>query len=158
MTRNMLMAGVGALALVLSAGAFAAGDMGHDMGKGMHGRGHMGMHGDPAAMADHMMGQFDLNKDGKITKDEIVNASRKEADAHFAAMDANKDGKVSSDELYQAHVAHMRQRTDEMFKGLDGNGDGKLTQQEFAAGSPKMMMRHHHGAMGGHDGDDDDED
>ena len=158
MTRSALLAGTGVLALILSAGAFAAGDMGRDMGKGMHGHHPMGMHGDPAAMADHLMGQFDLNKDGKITKDEIMNASRKEADAHFTAMDANKDGKISPDEMFQAHAARMREHTDEMFKHLDGNGDGKLTQEEFAAAAP-MMMHHHHG-MGGHEGmgDDDNDD
>ena len=156
MTRSALLTGTGVLALILSAGAFAAGDMGHGMGKGMHGHDHMGMHGDPAAMADHMMGQFDLNKDGKITKDEIVNASRKEADAHFAAMDANKDGKVSADEMFQAHAARMREHTDEMFKHLDANGDGKVTQGEFAAAGPMIMMHHHRG-MGGHEGMGDDE-
>jgi len=156
MTCSALLAGTGALALILSAGAFAAGDMGHGMGKDMHGRGHKGMHGDSTAMADHLMGQFDLNKDGKITKDEIMNASRKEADAHFAAMDTNKDGKVSSDEMFQAHVSHVRQHTDEMFKHLDGNGDGKLTQDEFAAAGPMMM--HHHRGMAGHEGMSDDDD
>ena len=155
MTRNTLMAGVGALVLIFVGGAFAA----SDMGKGMHGHGHMDMrHEDPGAMADHLMGHFDVNKDGKITRDEILNATRKETDEHFAAMDANRDGKVTSDELYQAHVAHLREHTDEVFKHLDGNNDGELTQDEFAAAGPKIMMMHHHGFEPGHDRTDDDED
>jgi hypothetical protein len=153
MKRNTLMAGAGALALILAGGAYAAGEM----GEGMHHRGHMGMkHGDPAAMADHLMGHFDLNKDGKITKDEIMQAGKQETAAHFTAMDANHDGNVTADEAYQAHAARMREHVDEMFKRMDKNSDGKLTQDEFAAAGPMMM--HHHGGMHDHEGMDDDED
>ena len=153
MKRNTLLAGAGALTLILAGGAYAAGDMGKDM----HHHGPMGMmHGDPSAMADHLMSHFDLNKDGKITKDEIMRAGQQEADEHFKAMDANHDGNVTADELYQAHAAHMREHIDEMFKQMDKNGDGKLTQDEFAAAAPRMMM-HHHGWMHGHEGMDGDE-
>jgi Ca2+-binding EF-hand superfamily protein len=117
----------------------------------------MGMkHGDPAEMADHMMGHFDLNKDGKITKDEIMQAGKQETDAHFTAMDANHDGNVTADEMYQAHAARMHEHVDEMFKRVDKNSDGKLTQDEFAAAGPMMM--HHRGGMHDHEGMDDDED
>ncbi len=157
MTRKTLMASAAVGALVLASAVFAA----EEGDKDWHGRhGHMGAMQSPDAMADHLMGHFDLNKDGKITKSEIEQAMKQETDAHFAAMDAKHDGAVTADELYQAHVAHMREHTDEMFKQLDKNGDGKLTSEELAAAGPMMM--HHHDGMHGHHGGmgdmDDDED
>jgi hypothetical protein len=161
MTRKTLMAGAAAIALIAAGVAYAGMDKAPDKDWHGHGHGHMGaMHEEPGAMADHLMAQFDLNKDGKITKDEITRAIKQEEDAHFAEMDANHDGALSADELFQAHAAHMREHMDEMFKHFDKNGDGKITSDEFADAA--AMMHHHMGMMGHHgghmdDGDDDDD-
>jgi EF-hand domain pair len=158
MTRKTLMAGAAICGLVFATAVWAAQDK--DAGKEGHGWGHgrwAESRGGPDGMADHLMQKFDLNKDGKITKDEIERAMKQEMDAHFASLDANHDGTVSADEFYQAHAARMREHTDEMFKRLDKNGDGKLTPDEFAAAGP-MMMHHHEGMHGHHGGMDDDDD
>lgn len=155
MMRKTLMAGVTVGGLIIATAVWAAADS--NAGKDWH-HGHMGEMRGPDAMADHLMSHFDLNHDGKITKDEIERAMKQETDAHFATMDANHDGVISADEFYQARVAHLREHTDAMFKHLDMNGDGKLTPEEIAAAGP-MMMRHHggwmHGHYGGMDGDKD---
>jgi Ca2+-binding EF-hand superfamily protein len=69
--------------------------------------------------------KIDLNKDGRLTLDEIQAAHREHAAARFAEKDANKDGK-----LERTEVPRM---PDEMFKRLDANNDGALTPDELAA-------------------------
>ena len=62
----------------------------------------------------------------------------------FTDFDLNKDGVLTKDEFYQAREQRMRQRTEQghmmrnvvnapPFEILDTNRDGKVTQQEFSA-------------------------
>jgi hypothetical protein len=156
MTRKTLLAGAAMCGLVLATAVWgAAGDAGKDWHYD-----NMGAMRTPEVMADHLMDHFDLNRDGKITKDEITRALKQETAAHFAAMGAHHVGVVTADERYQTDVAHLRGQTAEMFKHLDKNGDGKLTPDEIAAAGPMIVHRPGwtHGHRGSMDEMGDDED
>lgn len=62
------------------------------------------------------MMRADTDKDGNLTKEEMVNA----AIARFEKLDTNKDGKVSKDEFKKAAKKFKRS-----WKGKDGNRLGK---------------------------------
>ncbi|MBI3678452.1 MAG: EF-hand domain-containing protein [Proteobacteria bacterium] len=83
-------------------------------------------HHDRAQMAAHFLEEFDLNKDGKVTKAEVdqVMAQRfKEAALGSAS--------VTLDQFIQAHMKDFREHEQRRFQHLDKNGDGKLTADEF---------------------------
>jgi len=79
---------------------------------------------------------FDLNSDGIISGDEMNGAS------YLPRLDLNKDGKLTHDEALQA-VQKMRklvgnlpdgvgdEPTEGLFKRMDKNGDGKLNADEL---------------------------
>lgn len=95
---------VAAMALVGSVSMAQAGDHG-DMKckKGHHGEGHQAK----------MLEKFDANKDGAVTKDEMI----AKITARFDAMDADKDGKVTEEEAktyYHAkHADHGKKMMDD---------------------------------------------
>jgi len=84
---------------------------------GMPGRGGGWMQGQGFA-------QLDANKDGKISKDEVM--------ALFDRLDTNKDGTLSPEELAagRAQFAQHRQH-------LDANGDGMISRDE-AKNAPRL--------------------
>lgn len=55
------------------------------------------------------MAMADRNKDGFITKDELMNGARTHIDEMFDVMDTDKDGKLSREELVKGRDL-MRQR------------------------------------------------
>lgn len=159
MKRAVLISGVTAIAVALSAGLVAA--------KGGHG----GKHGPRLNFED-----VDANGDGLITKDEIV----AQAAARFATVDTNGDGNLSAEELAavserakedriakmierrdengdgvlsQAEMAPNEDRADRMFERLDSNGDGAISAEEFAEMKDKRK-----GKRGGKDKRDDADD
>ena len=80
---------------------------------------------------------FDTNKDGVVTKDEVSAAMaarmgnappQQMLDALFAQIDTNGDGKATADEADAAAAAR--------FDMLDANHDGTLTPEERRAGMP----------------------
>lgn len=81
----------------------------------------------------------DADKDGKVTKEELM-AYRQ---SRLAGTDADGDGLISAEELAANMKAKMAARIDERAKARvaaqDANGDGKLSAEELIA--PPMPMR-----------------
>lgn len=103
---------------------------------------------------DALFAKVDVNKDGKITKEEIV-AYRT---AQFEAADKNKDGYLEGDEIRtflinrrlamrdadgdgKISAKEFGERRAERFKALDTNKDGSLTADELMAARDKRMKR-----------------
>lgn len=112
----------GACVLALGGGAVFAQ---RDSAPGLEGRMQTQLYGH-GGFADRFFAQFDLNHDGKVTRDELnkVLATRFAAAAHGGAM--------TSDQFAQMHLPQFRQRMAQMFRRLDWNGDGRLSLDEFA--------------------------
>jgi Ca2+-binding EF-hand superfamily protein len=111
----------GACVLALGSGAvFAQRDA-----AGLEGRMQSRMY-EPGQFANRFFTEFDLNHDGKVTRDEMNKALA----ARFAA--AAHGGTMTSDQFAQMHLPQFRQRTAQMFRRLDWNGDGRLSLDEFA--------------------------
>ncbi len=55
--------------------------------------------GDPQARMDEMLKKLDTNGDGKVSKEEWLEFSRKEADDRYSKMDTNKDGSLDKAEM-----------------------------------------------------------
>jgi Ca2+-binding EF-hand superfamily protein len=76
--------------------------------------------------ADRFFADYDLNHDGKVTRDEMSKALA----ARFASV--AHGGGMTVEQFAGLHVAQFRQHTAQMFRRLDWNGDGKLSLDEFA--------------------------
>ena len=105
--------------------------------------------GGRGGFAMHHFEQMDANKDGKVTRAEMLSG----ATQHFDKADANKDGKVTPEERKAAFESFAEQRFNEQDKNKDGalsadelpghfakrmekfdtNKDGKLTRDELKA-------------------------
>ncbi|HQU67939.1 MAG TPA: EF-hand domain-containing protein [Albidovulum sp.] len=83
---------------------------------------------------------IDADKDGKVTKDELM-AYRQSG---VAGTDADGDGLISVEELAAHMKAQMAARIDERAKARveaqDANGDGKLSAEELVARPMPMRM------------------
>ncbi|MDR3527961.1 MAG: hypothetical protein P4L57_11855 [Rhizomicrobium sp.] len=78
--------------------------------------------------AERLLRQFDLNKDGKVTRDEM----NRTIGARFAAATHHTPG-MSVEQFIAARAAEFYPANEAMFHRLDWNGDGKLTLAEYAA-------------------------
>jgi hypothetical protein len=78
---------------------------------------------------DHFVATFDANKDGKVSKDELLAKA-----PGFDHMDTNKDGVVTADEIkaLPASTKHPQMGGNFMAK-FDTDNDGKVTKQEWDA-------------------------
>jgi Ca2+-binding EF-hand superfamily protein len=91
--------------------------------------------GDPEALVEFLLKQFDSNQDGKIAKSE---ARGKIADG-FAKLDQNADGHLDRKELrVMAGIAVGQKKgpgpfaaRGEDFDALDRDADGRLTREEL---------------------------
>ena len=72
-------------------------------------------------------GDFDINKDGKVPKEEI----RERREIAVQSMDLNGDKKLSAEELMQQHTKRAQLSVNRMIKELDSNGDGSLSFAEL---------------------------
>lgn len=78
----------------------------------------------PQSREQKRFGRYDRNRDGVITRIEMM-GSRVKA---FKALDRNNDNLLSFEEWAVT--------TSDRFAKADGNGDGKLTPAEFATTAP----------------------
>ena len=79
-------------------------------------------------LAERFLAEFDMNKDGKVTHDEL----NRTLAAQFLAASGNAPT-MTEDQFINGHLKDLRQRATEMFHRMDWNGDGKLSLEEFAA-------------------------
>ncbi|MEU3765848.1 EF-hand domain-containing protein [Amycolatopsis keratiniphila] len=92
-----------------------------------------------------LLAASDLNRDNKVTLDEVLlvvdklpdtpEAVTATADAMFEAVDENRDGLISAAEYHQLIEVWngCPTDTDATFPLLDSDGDGMLSRDEFAA-------------------------
>jgi Ca2+-binding EF-hand superfamily protein len=71
--------------------------------------------------------QYDLNHDGKVTRDEFNQAL-----AQQFAQAAGTGQAIDQSQYMAFRMKDLRQKTDQMFHRYDWNGDGKLSLQEYA--------------------------
>lgn len=79
-------------------------------------------------LAERFLGEFDINKDGKVSHDEL----NRTLAAQFMAASGNAPT-MTEDQFINGHLKDLRQRVTEMFHRMDWNADGKLSMEEFAA-------------------------
>jgi Ca2+-binding EF-hand superfamily protein len=116
--------------------------------------------GRPLVDVDAFIAEYDRDKDGSLSKDEMPDWLH----SNFARLDANKDGKISKDELSKgtAYLQQRRrpsdvvivliemsdcdegcaeeiQRAYEFLYKLDKNKDGKLDADEVKAGRERAF-------------------
>lgn len=100
-----------------------------------------GMHGHQGKDAPMpMFQQFDENKDGKLSRDEV----RKGAERMFGEIDSNQDGQISQEEMRAHHKAmheKMQSKMQERWKTADKDGDGALSRAEVDAAKMPRLSR-----------------
>lgn len=79
--------------------------------------------------------KFDVNKDGKVSKEEFKGYMGK----RFQRMDVDKDDTVSIDELAQYRRQQQNQGKKSKLARLDSNGDGFISKKEFIAPRIKQV-------------------
>ncbi len=79
-------------------------------------------------LADRLLGEFDTNHDGKVTRAEFNSV----LGSRFVAATHGAPG-MTQDQFAAIHQSDFTQHTAEMFRRIDWNGDGKLSLDEFAA-------------------------
>ena len=72
--------------------------------------------------------EFDLDHDGKVTRDEFNRALAQEF-----AQSAGSAQTMTQAQYMAYRMKDLRQKTDQMFRRDDWNGDGKLSLEEYAA-------------------------
>jgi hypothetical protein len=70
--------------------------------------------------------KIDLDKDGKISREEFLSTGLERAENAFANLDTDGDGKISKEEF----LAGKAEQQAQAFERLDRNGDGILTKED----------------------------
>ena len=110
---------------------------------GMMGGG-MGMMGGAQSYA---MANFDTNKDGTLSPEEMTAGIQSE----LKTYDTDANGTLSLDEFAIMHAAHTRPMTVRAFQMHDADGDAQVTEAEMATMATMMqsMMAMQKGGMPG---------
>ena len=116
---------------------------GMDMKGGMM-SGAMGMMGGAQSYA---MANFDTNKDGTLSPEEMTAGIQSE----LKTYDTDANGTLSLDEFAIMHAAHTRPMTVRAFQMHDAEGDAQVTEAEMAtmATMKQSMMAMQQGGMPG---------
>lgn len=88
--------------------------------------------------------QLDKDKDGRVSRDEAMQAATERASKRFDAIDTNKDGYITQDEVDAARKnmrTEMRKRAVEHWKAADKDGDGAISRAEAEASMPMLFRR-----------------
>ncbi|HKD21942.1 MAG TPA: EF-hand domain-containing protein [Rhizomicrobium sp.] len=93
--------------------------------------------------ADRFLAEFDLNHDGKVTRDEFNKAVAQE----FSAASHGQQT-MTEDQFIASRTKDLHQRVTELFHRSDWNGDGKLSFDEFAAPERAIFERMDRDATG----------
>ena len=75
--------------------------------------------GDPHARFDEAFKKMDANGDGKVSKEEFLNHSKKQAEEGFAKLDKNNDGVIDKPEIaeIEGKMKGLREKMQERGKG-----------------------------------------
>ncbi|MCA3562003.1 MAG: EF-hand domain-containing protein [Aestuariivirga sp.] len=122
-----------------------------DMEGGFMGGGRCAMlrHG-PGMMGRPLMERYDVNKDGKVTQQEI-DQNRQQWLAEF---DANKDGTLSLEEFRQLWLKSRNEMMVRDFQFLDRDGNGQVTIAEYKGPMADLVAtrdRNDDGSLGADD-------
>ena len=93
--------------------------------------------------ADRFLAEFDLNHDGKVTREEFNKAV---AQQFYAASHGQPT--MTEDQFIASRTSDLRQRVTQLFRRSDWNGDGKLSFDEFAAPERAVFERMDRDASG----------
>jgi Ca2+-binding EF-hand superfamily protein len=99
----------------------------------------------PGGFRSPLLNAIDINRDGKLTADEIADAPK-----NLLKLDINGDGSITLDELQpppEAAIASPDDLATQLF-AFDRNGDGVLTASELPARMQNLFTR----ADANHDG------
>lgn len=93
--------------------------------------------------------QLDVNKDGKLTKAELVNSKKhihKSFGNLFTKVDTNKDNKLSSSEIqnFEKNFKHKFKKAKKSLITFDTNKDGFVSKAEFDKFKPHANERKNH--------------
>lgn len=83
-------------------------------------------------VTDRFFDPFDLNHDGKVTRDKMNKAEA----ARFSAA-SHGSGTMTEEQFAAVDGTQFQQHTAQMFRSRDWNGDGKLSLDEYAG--PQRM-------------------
>ena len=123
---------ISAMAAALIVGSIGWAMAGHH---GRHKAGHHGLGLD--RNGSHMLQRADQNKDGEITRDELINMRT----VKFDKFDADKNGIISEDEIFQTIAKHLKRRAKRILRRHDNNRDGQVTKDEFLAKIDQKIYR-----------------
>ncbi len=124
---------LGGAVIVAAAGAAAAKmDTGPEKTSGHH-----------RPYGGRIFAQFDLNKDGKVTRDEVGKVSAK----RFAEAGGGA-GAIALSRYDGALAAKARARVDGFFRRTDWNGDGRVSLDEYTATVRAQFQRMDHDGRG----------
>lgn len=79
----------------------------------------------------------DKDKDSSLSLEEFLACHPKGGEAGFAAIDADRDGKITRDEMVTFFEEKKAQKRQALFKRCDTDGDGMLSFEEFSQCKPE---------------------